>query len=69
MIKGDRHLYVFLNEESGAVETTIRLADPGRRQWLDACTGAATDAAADRPVRFACHELKLLCVSDDESGE
>jgi hypothetical protein len=65
VVKGDRHFYIFFNEESAAVTATIRLANSGKRQWLDASTGAATDAAAERPITFAPHELKLLCASED----
>jgi hypothetical protein len=65
VIKGNRHFYIFFNEESAAVDTTIRLATAGKRQWLDPSTGSASDAAPDRPVTFAPHEVKLLCVNED----
>ncbi len=68
VIKGNRHFYMFFNEEAGTVDATIRLAHSGKRQWLDPSTGRATEAAPDRPVTFAPHELKLLCVSEESAS-
>jgi hypothetical protein len=68
VIKGGRHFYIFFNEESASVTATIGLANSGKRQWLDTFTGKATDAAAERPVTFAPHELKLLYASEDSPG-
>ena len=45
VIKGNRHFYIFFNEEAAAVDTTIRLASTGKRQWLDPSTGRVSDAA------------------------
>ena len=68
MIKGNRHFLIFFNEEGETVQTTIRRPGVGTRQRLDPFTGASTDAAAERPVTFAPHELKLLCASEDLPG-
>jgi hypothetical protein len=68
VIKGNRHFYIFFNEEAAAVDTVIRLAISGKRQWLDPFTGEATDAAPDQAVTLAPHELKVLCVNGDSSG-
>jgi hypothetical protein len=68
VIKGNRHFLIFFNEEGETVQTTIGLPGFGQRQWLDPFTGHSTDAAAERPVTFAPHELKLLCVTEDSPG-
>ena len=65
VIKGNRHFYIFFNEEATAVNTVIRLATAGNRQWLDLFIGDSTDAEAERTVTFAPHELKVLCVSEN----
>ena len=68
VIKRNRHFLIFFNEEGEPVQTTIRRPGSGQQHWLDPFTGHSTDAAAERPVTFAPHELKLLCVSEDAPG-
>jgi hypothetical protein len=68
VVKGNRHFYMFFNEEAGSVTASIRLANSGKRQWLDPFTGSTADAAPDQPVTLAPHELKLLCVSGGSGG-
>ena len=62
VIKDGLHYYLLFNEESTPVTARLTPAPPGRGQWLDPATAAATPFDRAKPVSFAPHEFKLLTV-------
>ena len=68
VIKDGRHFYLFFNEESRDVATTITVNVPGLRHWWNPMTADVAEAKAGERSLFAPHEMKLLCVQPGESS-